>query len=186
MFKIILNTKDMQKDEIVSDTSDIFKQSDPKVLELILQGAKENLNAITASKDRLSNKYFIYATFCLGCIAFMVNGYLQSNNLFIVSIFLALSIIELVFFIIVIWLNFKPSYYYAEGIQASEVLCNTNLKQDYKTNLLVHIIMTDKTKHENMKINAKKANTLKWLVILNPVFIIITLALASITLFHKN
>ena len=145
-----------------------IEHADKETIELMLDLARENLDAVSESRNKVSKKYVLYAAFCLGYIAFSLNTMnADTTPVYIMSFLLATSIVQLIIFALIVLINFKPSEESPKGFSPDSIWNETYFNMSYNFFIASTICGLKLKIDENYKDNERKALVLSRLIISN-------------------
>ncbi|MBK2259574.1 hypothetical protein [Francisella philomiragia] len=122
-----------------------FKDTEESVVVFLYNEASKKLDAQIEAKERLDKKFTLYLAFCLAYIAFVITAlpsYKDAHAYILTTI-----CIQLVYFTILLFANFKSHEYAIPGIFPNLVFTDEKFSNNLKSNI------SSLAKTLNIKIN---------------------------------
>lgn len=141
---------------------------DKQVLQLFLEQSEKNLQASVDSRDKISRKYLIYCSFCIGYIAFMLNliskqSFSSEFNFF----FMATILLQLFVFLVLVFKGFITSDYSNLGFHPKEMMKESNMFSSLNCNINKALLGTAEKIDINKNVNHKRTSFINLVIKLN-------------------
>lgn len=143
-----------------------FKDTPKEVVDFLYQESKDRLDSQLVAKDRLDKKYTLYIGYCLAYVVFFLNFYASLHN----TLMLPSIVIQLIFFLICIFINFKSYVYGIQGSFPEDIFKDIYYQSSLNANKSAFAKTLNQVIIKNHKTQIFRAFALDYIVIANICF----------------